>query len=155
VSAVRAVGSTGLRPGGMGSDPFADGVRRRPRPLEQRIGTMQGRLVHAGTRELECSPGARWREEFRAATALRLNHIELVADRLLDSCNPMWSADGRHEIVAVAQFTGVEGANLRLSEVLVSTRGDDPFVTGSEHRDFLLAMQHQKRVAWDASADDD
>ena len=24
-----------------------------------------------------------------------------------------------------------------------ATRGDDPFVTASEHRDFLLSMQHQ------------
>ena len=81
---------------------------------------MQGRLVPAATGELECSPGGRWRDEFRAAAALRLNHIELVADRLLDSCNPMWSADGRDEIVTVAESTGVEVASLCLNEVLAS-----------------------------------
>jgi len=104
----------------MGDDPLADDVGRRPRPLEQRIGIMQGRLVRAATGELECSPGARWRDEFRVAAALRLNHIELVADRLLDSSNPMWSADGRHEIVTVAESTGVEVASLCLNEVLSS-----------------------------------
>ena len=88
--------------------------------MEHRIGIMQGRLVRAATGELECSPGERWRDEFRAAAALRLNHIELVADRLLDSCNPMWSVDGRDEIVAVAESTGVEVASLCLNEVLTS-----------------------------------
>ena len=114
------MGSTGLCPGGLGDDPFADEGMRRPRPLEQRIGIMQGRLVRAATGELECSPGGRWRDEFRAAAALRLNHIELVADRLLDSRNPMWSADGRNEIVTVAESTGVEVASLCLNEVLAS-----------------------------------
>ena len=36
-----------------------------------------------------------------------------------------------------------------------ATRGDDPFTTASEHRDFLLSMQHQNRVAWEGSGDDD
>ena len=92
--------------------------------MEHRIGIMQGRLVHAATGELECSPGERWRDEFRAAAALQLNHIELVADRLLDSCNPMWSVDGRDEIVAVAESTGVEVASLCLNEVLSSPIDD-------------------------------
>jgi len=112
------VGSTDLRPPGIGDS--ADDVGRQPRPLEQRIGIMQGRLVRAATGELECSPGGMWRDEFRDAAALRLNHIEMVADRLLDSSNPMWSADGRDEIVSVAESTGVEVASLCLNEVLTS-----------------------------------
>ena len=120
LQAVSAVGSADLRPRGRGEGLLADEVKRRPRPLEQRIGMMQGRLVRAATGELDCSPGARWREEFQAAAALRLNHIELVADRLLDSSNPLWSADGRDEIVSVAESTGVEVASLCLNEVLTS-----------------------------------
>jgi len=85
---------------------------------------MQGRLVHPATGELECAPGGRWRDEFRAAAALRLNHIELVADRLLDSSNPMWSADGRDEIMTVADSTGVEAASLCLNEMLTSPIDD-------------------------------
>ena len=73
---------------------------------------------------LNVLPAERWRDEFRAAAALRLNHIELVADRLLDSCNPMWSADGRDEIVTVAESTGVEVASLCLNEVLTSPIDD-------------------------------
>jgi len=108
----------------MGGDLLADTVLRQPRPLEQRIGIMQGRLVHPATGELECAPGGRWRDEFRAAAALRLNHIELVADRLLDSSNPMWSADGRDEIMTVADSTGVEAASLCLNEMLTSPIDD-------------------------------
>jgi len=81
---------------------------------------MQGRLVPAASGELDCSPGERWRDEFRTAAALQLNHIELVADRLLDSGNPMWSAEGRDEIVTVAETAGVEVASLCLNEVLTS-----------------------------------
>ena len=61
-----------------------------------------------------------WRDEFRDAAALRLNHIELVADRLQDPTNPMWSSDGRDEIADVAESTGVEVASLCLNEVLTS-----------------------------------
>lgn len=115
------VGSTAdVRQGGMGDDLLAQDVSRRPRPLEQRIGIMQGRLVRAATGELECSPGGRWRDEFRAAAALRLNHIELVADRVLDPSNPIWSADGRDEIVTLVESTGVGVASLCLNEVLTS-----------------------------------
>jgi sugar phosphate isomerase/epimerase len=101
-------------------DRPADGLRRQPPPLEQRIGIMQGRLVPSATGELESSPGARWREEFRSAGALRLNHIELVADRLRDARNPLWSPDGRSEIVDMADSTGVEIASLCLNETLAS-----------------------------------
>ena len=120
MQAVNAVGSANLRRGAMGDDPLGGDVRRGPQPLERRIGIMQGRLVRAATGELECSPGEKWRDEFRDAAALRLNHIELVADRFLDSCNPIWSSDGRDEIVNVAESTGVEVASLCLNEVLAS-----------------------------------
>jgi sugar phosphate isomerase/epimerase len=101
-------------------DRPADGVGRQPPPLERRIGIMQGRLVPSATGELESSPVARWPEEFRSAAALRLNHIELVADRLRDSRNPLWSPDGRSEIVAMAESTGVEVASLCLNETLAA-----------------------------------
>jgi sugar phosphate isomerase/epimerase len=95
-----------------------DSARVPPRPFERRIGIMQGRLVPSATGELESSPGERWREEFWSAAALSLNHIELVADRRRDARNPLWSPEGRGEIVAVADSSGVEVASLCLNEVL-------------------------------------
>jgi len=99
---------------------LAESVARRRVTLEDRIGIMQGRLIHAATGELDCSPGKRWRDEFQAAAALRLNHIELVADRVPDPHNPLWSAEGRQEIAAVAETTGVKVASLCLNEVLAA-----------------------------------
>ena len=81
---------------------------------------MQGRLVTSTTGELEASPGAQWREEFRAAADLRLNHIELVADRFRDFGNPIWSAEGRDEIVSMAETIGVGVPSLCVNEVLAS-----------------------------------
>ncbi len=35
-----------------------------------------------------------------------------------------------------------------------ATRGNDPFITASEHRDFLLSMQRTEGVAWEGSGND-
>lgn len=81
---------------------------------------MQGRLVPSATGEMDCSPGPRWREEFWSASALRLGHIELVAERQLNPQNPIWSADGRQEILALAGVTGVQPASFCLNEPLAA-----------------------------------
>jgi YrbI family 3-deoxy-D-manno-octulosonate 8-phosphate phosphatase len=93
----------------------------RSQSLERRLGIMQGRLVPSTTGELDCSPGPRWREEFWSASALRLGHIELVAERQPDPSNPIWSADGRREILALSEVTGVRSASLCLNEPLVAS----------------------------------
>lgn len=85
-----------------------------------RIGIMQGRLVPSATGELQCSPGPRWREEFSLAAALQLNHIELVADKVHDDANPVWSAGGRRDVLAVAVATGVDVASLCVNETLAT-----------------------------------
>lgn len=79
---------------------------------------MQGRLVQSSNGRLDCSPGPRWREEFWSAGALRLNHIELVADRQLDSSNPIWSTEGREEMACLARSAHVEVVSLCLNEAL-------------------------------------
>lgn len=86
---------------------------------------MQGRLVASATGDLESSPGPRWREEFSIAATLELNHIELVADRVLDSSNPIWSADGRREIVFASKSAGVGLTSLCINETL-ATGFEDP-----------------------------
>jgi YrbI family 3-deoxy-D-manno-octulosonate 8-phosphate phosphatase len=89
-------------------------------PLAPRLGIMQGRLVPSATGEMDCSPGPRWREEFWSASALRLGHVELVAERHRSPTNPIWSPDGRKEIVALAELTGVRPASLCLNEPLAA-----------------------------------
>jgi len=107
-----------------------------PLALEARIGIMQGRLVPSATGELECSVGSRWREEFSIAATLGLSHIELVADRAVDLGNPIWSDDGRDQIVAVAEGAGVHLASLCVNESLAT-----PF------RDVDLALDLANRLA--------
>ncbi|MEY2458893.1 MAG: L-ribulose-5-phosphate 3-epimerase [Acidimicrobiaceae bacterium] len=97
------------------------------RPLGERIGIMQGRLVPSATGELDCSPGARWREEFSIAATLELNHIELVAERVMDSSNPIWSVDGRRDIAAAARETDVRVASICLNEPVTTPFDDEAF----------------------------
>jgi len=104
--------------------------------LEARVGIMQGRLVPSATGHLESPVGPRWREEFSIAATLGLGHIELVADRAVDLSNPIWSAEGRRQIVAVAGAAGVRLASLCINEPLSS-----PF------RDVDLALDLAGRIA--------
>src|SRR5215207_6395499 len=87
-------------------------------PLAERIGILQGRLVPSATGELQCSPGRRWREEFSMAASLELSHIELLAERTFDPDNPIWSADGRRELLGVAAAAGVALTSLCIDETL-------------------------------------
>lgn len=79
---------------------------------------MQGRLVASATGALDCPPGWRWREEFPIAALLGLHHIELVAERAPDPSSPIWSSEGRAEIVTVAADAGVRTASLCVNETL-------------------------------------
>jgi sugar phosphate isomerase/epimerase len=87
---------------------------------------MQGRLVPSSNGELQCGPGARWAEEFSIAHRLGLAHIELMAERVPESSNPIWSAPGRRAIRAVVASTGVEAPCLCVNETLAeSVEGAD------------------------------
>jgi L-ribulose-5-phosphate 3-epimerase len=86
--------------------------------LERRLGVMQGRLVPSSTGELQCSPGERWPEEFVIAADLGLAHVELLAERVADDSNPIWSTAGRREIGAIVASTGVDTPSLCMNEPL-------------------------------------
>ena len=86
---------------------------------------MQGRLVASATGELQCSPGPRWREELSIAATLELSHIELLAERAQDLSNPIWSAEGRRELVALAGTAGVSLTSLCVNETLAAPFEDD------------------------------
>jgi sugar phosphate isomerase/epimerase len=90
-----------------------------PEALAQRVGITQGRLVPSATGLLDCPPGPRWREEFTTAEQLGLHHIELVAEKVWDPLNPLWTAEGRAELMSVAACTGVALPSLCVNEPLV------------------------------------
>jgi sugar phosphate isomerase/epimerase len=79
---------------------------------------MQGRLVPSTTGELQCSPGERWPEEFVVAAELGLAHVELLAERVADDRNPIWSTAGRREICAIVASTRVDAPTLCMNEPL-------------------------------------
>ena len=86
--------------------------------LDRRLGVMQGRLVPSTTGELACSAGGRWPEEFSIAADLGLAHIELMAERVADGTNPIWSAAGRSAINAIVASSGVDVPSLCMNEPL-------------------------------------
>jgi sugar phosphate isomerase/epimerase len=86
--------------------------------LEHRLGVMQGRLVPSSTGELQCSPGERWPDEFVIAADLGLAHVELLAERVVEDSNPIWSTAGRREICAIVAATGVDAPSLCMNEPL-------------------------------------
>ena len=88
------------------------------RPLEDRVGIFQGRLVPSANGQLQCSPGPRWREEFTTAGALGLAHIELLAERVPDPSNPIWTPEGRDAIRAAAADAGLTLVSLCTEEPL-------------------------------------
>jgi sugar phosphate isomerase/epimerase len=90
-----------------------------PDALGSRVGIMQGRLVPSATGLLDCPPGPRWREEFTVAGQLGLHHVELVAEKVWDPGNPLWTAEGRTELTSVAESTGVALPCLCVNEPLV------------------------------------
>lgn len=88
------------------------------RPLADRVGIYQGRLVPSTNGQMQCHPGARWPEEFALAKELGLGHVELFAERAADPANPIWTESGRAEVRAVVAGTGVAALGLCVEEPL-------------------------------------
>ncbi len=84
----------------------------------RRIGIMQGRLLTSLSGELDSPAGSRWREEFEIAGRLRLNHVELLAERHRDEDNPIWSSEGRAALRTEAARSGIELLSLCVNEPL-------------------------------------
>lgn len=93
-------------------------------PWSDRIGIMQGRLIESATGALDCPPGLRWREELPLAAHCALGHVELVAEKTPNPDNPVWSAGGRQELLALAASSGVRLPSLCVNESVVTAFDD-------------------------------
>lgn len=82
------------------------------------VGIMQGRLVPACNGELQRFPRGRWEEEFELAARCGLTNIELIVDRRDSDANPVFSADGRADLVRAARRNGVTTASACLDDLL-------------------------------------
>lgn len=82
------------------------------------VGIIQGRLVPAWNGELQCFPRGRWEEEFELAARCGLINIELIVDRRDSDVNPVFSADGRANLVRASRRYGVTTASACLDDAL-------------------------------------
>lgn len=72
------------------------------------IGIMQGRLTKSEGRGIQFFPFTEWKEEFKKAQKIGITEIEWIFDYHDYSNNPLWTEEGRKEIVSLIKETGVE-----------------------------------------------
>lgn len=77
-----------------------------PVTRQHSFGIVQGRLSTPPAGELQWFPQPCWQEEFFKSRALGIGFIELLAERSHNSENPLWSASGRAELLALSALTG-------------------------------------------------
>jgi hexulose-6-phosphate isomerase len=72
-----------------------------------KFGIVQGRLVKPPGNELQWFPQNSWESEFYIANALGFKYIELIAERLHNSENPIWLETGVDEIKDLCRKNGL------------------------------------------------
>ena len=63
--------------------------RKKKKPIQ--FGVVQGRLTKSPPGCLQWFPQESWQEEFKVASNIGLNYIELIAEVQHNSENPIWS----------------------------------------------------------------
>lgn len=63
-----------------------------------RFGMVQGRLIQSPPNCLQWFPQERWKDEFKIASDIGINYIELIAEVQHNKENPIWSDKGIDEI---------------------------------------------------------
>ena len=72
-----------------------------------RFGMVQGRLTQSPPGLLQWFPQKNWDTEFYLASALGIDYIELIAERIHNPINPIWTDDGASQIKALAESNGL------------------------------------------------
>jgi len=103
-------------------------------PIAERLGIFQGRLVPSSDGNLQSSPGSRWSEEFVIAGRLGFAHVELLAERVRDSTNPIWSPGGLTAIRLSAAHAGLRLVSMCTEEPLDVSLADVGFVNDLAER---------------------
>lgn len=67
----------------------------------KKLGFMQGRLSPIFRHKIQSFPYSNWKNEFKLATKLKLNHIEWTADQFLIDRNPINYKEGIKEIIEI------------------------------------------------------
>ena len=67
------------------------------------FGIVQGRLIASTSDQLQWFPQNYWETEFFLAPALGFNYIELIAERIHNPNNPLWTDEGVAKIKELSQ----------------------------------------------------
>jgi len=73
-----------------------------------KLGIVQGRLIQSPQGKLQWFPQEDWQAEFYIAASLGLENIELIAERIHNENNPIWSEKGVEKLLALSKRTGVK-----------------------------------------------
>jgi sugar phosphate isomerase/epimerase len=72
-----------------------------------RFGMVQGRLIQSPPDQLQWFPQEYWESEFFLASALGIDYIELIAERIYNPDNPLWTDDGLSQIKKLNELNGL------------------------------------------------
>lgn len=72
------------------------------------IGIMQGRLTMPLGRGIQFFPFEEWKEEFKVAQKIGIDEIEWIFDYQNYQKNPLWTKEGRNELINIIKDTGVK-----------------------------------------------
>jgi len=71
------------------------------------LGIVQGRLIKSPPGKLQWFPQEDWEKEFYIASAIGIENIELIAERVHNEKNPIWTDSGIDELLKISKKTNV------------------------------------------------
>ena len=105
-----------------------------------RFGISQGRLTPSI--ELQRFPTEAWQLEFKNAPSLGISFIELLTERNYNKENPVWSVEGRKEIIDLCSETGCSIYSLCIDYIIDHSLLNDPDESTKNHvKDVFYAAE--------------
>lgn len=92
------------------------------------LGIVQGRLIQSPPGMLQWFPEDDWQAEFYIAATLGIENIELIAERVHNQNNPIWTEEGVKQLLALSKKTGVNIHTLCNDHIVDFSLINDPSV---------------------------
>ena len=74
---------------------------------KHKLGITQGRLTKTKGTKIQDFPIVNWTNEFKAASKLKLDFIELIIEKKFNRLNPLHSSKGRKQIIKIAKKNNI------------------------------------------------
>ena len=111
-----------------------------------KYGFSQGRLTIPYNGELQCFPQYDWQNEFINAGLLGCSFIELLVEREKNNLNPIWSNEGRFEILELCTKNKLKPYSICLDYIINHSLLDDP------RKDSFKSIENCIEIAVDLDA---